>query len=92
MTKYVGGGNPTRRALDRNSLDWAELEHLSAHIRDLESRFRTERAMKRLSTTKAIEREIAETMAQRQRLVSRLSDRLANQVAAPSATPAEARI
>lgn len=92
MTKRIGGERPAGSVMDSNSLDWAELEQLSAHISDLHRRYRVERAMKRVNATKAIEREIVETTAQRQQLLSRLSDRLANQIAAASATPAEARL
>jgi hypothetical protein len=76
--------------MQKDSLDWMELEQLSAQIGDLHRRYRVERAMKRIHATKAIERELVETMAQRQRLLGRLSDRLANQIVAASATPAEA--
>jgi hypothetical protein len=81
-----------RMSMGRDSLEWMELEQLSAHIGDLHRRYGVERAMKRVNATKAIEREIVETMAQRQRLLGRLSDRLANQIVASSATPAEASL
>jgi hypothetical protein len=69
--------------------EWAELEYLSAHIGKLHSRYEAARAMARISecfgAIKTIELEIAETMAMRDVLVSRLSDRVADQVIAPAA-------
>jgi hypothetical protein len=92
MTKHIGGQGPAGRVIGTSSLDWVELEHLSAHLGELHSRYRAARAMKRVSDTNAIEREIAKTVALRQRLVSRLSSRLVDQITAPWATPAGAQI
>jgi hypothetical protein len=78
--------------MDANSQDWAQLEYLSGHISKLQSHCEAARGMKHFGAVKAIEREIAETAAQRERLVILLRNRLANQVSAPLATPAEARI
>jgi hypothetical protein len=78
--------------MEANSLEWVELEQLQRHMRDLHIRFKAVRAMKHFDALKPIEREIAATTSQRNRLVKLLSDRVANQVAAPLATPPEAGI
>jgi hypothetical protein len=71
--------------MDTNSLEWMELEHLTRDLSDLHVRLKAVRAMKHLGAMRAIEREIAVTASQRQRLVRLLSGRLADQVIAPLA-------
>jgi len=78
--------------MDTDSQDWVQLAYLSAQISQLHGRCEAARAMKQFGSIKAIEREIAETTAQRKRLVSNLTIRLADQVTAPLAEPAEARV
>jgi hypothetical protein len=76
--------------MDTNSLEWAELEHLRMHLSDLHIRLKAVRAVKHLGALKAVEREIAETVFQRDRLVRLLSSRLVDQVIA-SLAPSPAR-
>jgi len=74
--------------MNANSEDWAELEYLTAHIRNLHRRRRAARAMAKLSkcfaAIKVLDREIAATAAMRASLVSRLSEGVANRIAAPA--------
>jgi hypothetical protein len=76
--------------MEANSLEWTELEHLKRHLSDLHTRLKAVRAVKHFGALKAVEREIAETLLQRDRLVRLLSSRLANQVIASLApSPAQ---
>jgi hypothetical protein len=72
-------------SMNATSQDWAELEFLTAHIRNLRRRCQAARAMAKVSkcfgAIKLIEREIAATAAMRASLVNRLSEDVANQVA-----------
>jgi hypothetical protein len=80
--------------MNTTSRDWADLEYLTAHIRNLHRRRNAARAMAKISkcfaAIKVIDREIAETTAMRASLVNRLSEDVANEVA--QAFPAEAHI
>jgi hypothetical protein len=71
--------------MNTTSRDWAELEYLTAHIRNLHRRRQAARAMAKVSkcfgAIKVIEREIAATAAMRASLVNRLSEDVADQVA-----------
>jgi hypothetical protein len=71
--------------MNTTSRDWADLEYLTTHIRNLHRRRNAARAMAKISkcfaAIKVIDREIAETTAMRASLVNRLSDDVADQVA-----------
>jgi hypothetical protein len=81
--------------MNANSEDWAELEYLTAHIRNLHRRREAARAMAKVSkcfgAIKVIDRELATTREMRAVLVSRLSEGVANQIGAP-AVSAEAHL
>jgi hypothetical protein len=74
--------------MNTNSQDWAELEYLTAHIRNLHRRRHAARAMAKVSkcfaAIKVIDREIAETTAMRASLINRLSEGVACQITAPA--------
>jgi hypothetical protein len=72
--------------METNSLEWVELEHLTSHLKDLHMRLQAVRAMKHLGAIKAVEREIAVTAPQRDRLLRALRSRLADQVTASLAS------
>jgi hypothetical protein len=71
--------------MNTTSRDWAELEYLTVHIRNLHRRRNGAQAMARVSkcfaAIKVIDLEIAETTAMRASLVNRLSEDVADQVA-----------
>jgi hypothetical protein len=73
--------------MDKNSLEWAELEDLAGRISDLRSRHRARTAIGGGALT-AIKREIEECEVQRQRLVNRLSEHLATGIVDSLALPA----
>jgi hypothetical protein len=81
--------------MNATSENWAELEYLTAHVRNLHRRREAARAMAKVSqcfgAIKVIDCEIAATEEMRAVLVSRLSEGVANQIAGPS-IPAEAHL
>ena len=76
--------------MNATSEHWAELEYLTAHIRNLRRRREAVRAMAKVSkcfgAIKVIDREIATAQEMRAVLLNRLSEGVANQIAAPAAS------